>query len=177
MKEVWEDIQEYEGFYQVSNLGRVRSLDRTVPAKNGKIKFCKGGIKAQSENSCGYLRVMLSKNKKNTHILVHRLVAAAFLENPDNHKQVNHINGNKKDNSIDNLEWISGLENIKHSIETGLRDLKGEKNSQSKLTKKDVIEIKKRLENETLTAISKDYDISISVISKIKLGKAWKHVE
>lgn len=173
----WKDIKGFEGVYQISNSGIVRSLDRYLPYKQGT-KFNKGSVRLQAKNNCGYLRVGLSKNKKQKHFIVHRLVAQAFIPNPNNLPQVNHIDGDKTNNHVNNLEWSSGQYNIDHSIATGLRDLKGSNNSQSKLTEEDVRKIRIRIKKttDTLTQIAKEYNVSISIISRIKLNKSWKHV-
>lgn len=177
-KEVWKDIKGFEGVYQVSNLGNVKSLDRYLPYKTNGSKFYKGQEIVKRPNNCGYLRVGLSKNKKQHHYFVHRLVAQTFIENFNNLEQVNHKDGNKLNNRVDNLEWVTLEDNISHSIETGLRKCKGSDNNYSKLTEEEVVVIKKRIlsEEETLTEIAKDFNISISVVSCIKLGKSWKHV-
>lgn len=105
MIEIWRDIKDYEGLYQVSNLGRVRSLDRNGKGKGngskGKI------IKPCLDKSTGYYRVTLHKNGINKTYSVHRLVAEAFIPNPDNLPTVDHINRIKTDNMVDNLRWAS----------------------------------------------------------------------
>jgi hypothetical protein len=105
-KEIWADIAGYEGLYQVSNLGRVRR---------------DGRIKTQSEDRGGYLTVWLSKHSKMKCAKVHRLVAGAFIENPEEKRTVNHIDGDKKNNRIENLEWATHSENIIHANKMGLR--------------------------------------------------------
>ena len=114
MKEIWKDIPEYEGKYQVSNIGNIRSLyfHRTA----GKI--CE--LKQQTTHD-GYKRVPLSLHGNKKCMAVHVLVANAFIPNPDNKPQVNHIDGNKENNTVQNLEWVTGKENIHHAISTGLR--------------------------------------------------------
>lgn len=108
MAEVWKDIQGYEGIYQVSNLGRVRSLDRYVPHSRLGKKFCKGHLMAVHQTSSGYLAVNLCKGNRYRSFDVHRLVATAFIPktNP-NAVQVNHKDEDKHNNCVDNLEWCS----------------------------------------------------------------------
>ena len=107
MEEIWKDIEGYKGKYQVSNFGKVKNTNTNH-------------ILSQSKNNCGYYRVGLYFNKVNKRVDVHRLVAEAFINNPEQKKEVNHINGNKKDNSINNLEWVTHKENICHAWKEGL---------------------------------------------------------
>lgn len=120
MQEVWKDIAGYEGMYQVSNLGNVRSLDRVVEVKNQTSRFVKGKEKRQTVGNHGYCVVYLYKDNKLQTETVHRLVAEAFLANPKNKETVNHIDGNKKNNCVENLEWSSYTENNAHARLQGL---------------------------------------------------------
>lgn len=117
-KEIWKDIKDYEGLYQVSNLGRVRSVDRTYiqKAKNGSIlsHTYKGQI-LKPNNVKGYLQVVLQKHKNIKWEKVHRLVAQTFISNPKNKREVNHKDGNKQNNCVNNLEWVTISENQLHS--------------------------------------------------------------
>ena len=103
MNEIWKDIDEFEGLYQISNLGNVKSLNYN---RTGKERILKPG-----NNGCGYLFVILYKNGKLKHFTIHRLVANAFLENPDNKSDVNHKDEDKTNNNVDNLEWMTSKEN------------------------------------------------------------------
>ena len=178
-EEIWKDIEQYQGLYQVSNLGRVRSVDRWLTYKGDSKKFWKGCIIKTNPNNCGYLRVGLVKDRKQIKYFVHRLVAESFLDNTCNFSQVNHIDGNKENNRVENLEWCDKYYNIKHSIDTGLRsDMIGTNNHQSKLDDQKVREIKMLLKKDvTCTEIANIFSVSISVISCIKTGKRWTHVE
>lgn len=102
MIEEWRDIAEYEGLYQVSNFGRVRRVKTSgEPIKQSMIRN-------------GYMKLNLCKNNIVKTVMVHRLVAIAFVDNPHNKAEVNHIDGDKKNNSIINLEWTTRSENLKH---------------------------------------------------------------
>lgn len=122
MEEKWKDIKGYEGLYQVSNLGRVKSLRRKVRTQKGsyyikerELKICKDNI--------GYLVVGLTYKGKTKIIRLHRIIAEAFIPNPTNKPVINHINGIKNDNRIENLEWTTYKENSIHAIKTGLRQV------------------------------------------------------
>ena len=115
MEEKWADIKGYEGLYQVSSNGNVRSLDRYVPHKTMGQKFCKGRMMATHVTSANYLCVNLCKNNKYTSYDVHRLVAVAFLGVDDvAGLEVNHIDENKRNNRADNLEWVTKSQNNMH---------------------------------------------------------------
>lgn len=114
LKEVWKDIKEYEGYYEVSNLGNVRSKERYVKTGGGGKRLISSKIKNPFLNKRGYLRVQLFKNNRKKNFRVHRLVAQAFIENPENKLEINHKNLNKKDNIVSNLEWVTGEENRLH---------------------------------------------------------------
>lgn len=116
MEEIWKDIKGYEGLYQVSNLGRVRSLDRVVKQICGRNKnkfqynHYKGYILIPYIRKDGYTEISLSKHKKQTKFLLHRLVAITFLEQ-NNLPEVNHIDENKQNNCVTNLEWCTAKYN------------------------------------------------------------------
>lgn len=114
MKEIWKDVSGYEGLYQVSNLGRIKSSER-----HGN--FNKNHILIGGKDTKGYRVVSLTKNGKGLTKKVHRLVAQAFILNPKNLPQINHIDGNKQNNTIKNLEWCDNAYNYKHSVQNKLR--------------------------------------------------------
>lgn len=118
MEETWKDIKGYEGMYQVSELGNVRSVDRSYKDVNGKLYNLKGRVLKLSISN-GYLSLNLN-NKGKKRFCVHRLVAETFLDNPENKPEVNHINGNKLDNRLANLEWCTKSENTLHAYSIGL---------------------------------------------------------
>ena len=110
MKEIWKDIKGYEGLYQVSSFGRVKSFDSID--KLGRIR--KGRILKGGKITHGYLKVKLYKNGIASHHRIHRLVAQAFIPNPENKSEVNHIDEDKTNNMLSNLEWVTRNENNNH---------------------------------------------------------------
>ena len=115
MNEIWKNIKDYEGIYQCSNTGKIRTCDRIVTESNGKTQFRRGQEIKPHLNKNGYLQFALNKNAKRKMVYVHIIVAQTFLNNPNNLKTVNHKDGNKTNNNIDNLEWCSYSDNNKHS--------------------------------------------------------------
>lgn len=118
--EVWKDIPNYEGLYQVSNLGRIKSITHFVENKTtyGGIYTVRGKI-INPKVDKGYYRCSLTKNKEKKMVAVHRMVAMAFIPNPENKPFINHINGNTKDNRMENLEWCTQKYNIQQSFKNG----------------------------------------------------------
>lgn len=162
MQEVFKDINGYEGLYQISNLGKVKSFNHGSP------KILKSG-----KSTSGYSQVYLCKNKTKRQCQIHRLVAMAFIDNPDNKKDVNHINGIKTDNIVANLEWNTRAENIKHAYLIGLNKI-GENHGNAKLKESQVLSILN--DNRSHSKIALDYHVSRKLISKIKSRKLWKHL-
>lgn len=114
MKEIWKDIKGYEGLYQVSNLGNIKSLGRLVTRGNNQV-FKPESLLMPGVKNTGYCNVILCKEKTKKTFLIHRLVAVEFISNPENKKTVNHKDGNKLNNHIQNLEWNTLSENLKHA--------------------------------------------------------------
>lgn len=123
-KEIWKEVEGYEGLYAVSDRGRVKTLDKVVNSCYESKQFRREQILKNQKQKTGYLTVTLSKNKKAKTALVHRLVANAFINNSENKMFVNHINGNKADNRTENLEWATRSENQKHAYKFGLQKRK-----------------------------------------------------
>jgi len=176
--EVWKDIPSYEGLYQVSSLGRVRSCDRVVPRGKNHLSL-KGEVLKLSKHQEGYMRVGLSKDGKHKNMAVHRLVASVFIGSPKENLQVNHIDGVKSNNCVSNLEYCTPSENTQHAYRTGLcNSVIGENRRDSRLTNEDIPVIRQRLANgESQRSIGKDYGVSGITILRIKNGRNWKHIK
>ena len=138
MEEIWKDINGFEGLYQVSNFGRIKSLPKT--RKTGKSKktirfYDEKILKASSCSNNGYKIVTLSDNGKQKYFTIHRLVCFHFLENKNNYKVINHKDGNKLNNDVENLEWCTNSQNSSHAYKLGLQKgafVSGSKNISSK---------------------------------------------
>ncbi len=154
-EEIWKDIPGYEGLYQISNSGLIKTLKKNK-------EYLKKGI----ENSRGYLQFRLIGNNKKT-VKLHRLVALAFIPNPENKPCVNHINGIKTDNRVENLEWVTHKENQIHAVKNNLiNSPKGIKNINSKLDDEKVINIiKSELSDKELAFI---YGVNRQSINSIR---------
>lgn len=161
MKETWKRFKNTT--YSVSSTGCVYN------EYSGKI------LKPFPNNN-GYLTVDLFHNTVRERVLVHRLVAIAFIPNPENKPFVNHIDGNKQNNCVENLEWCTPSENSIHAIETNL-SAKGSGKTLAKLTEADVLEIQEAFEQGVKDyVLAEKYGVTSGVISSIRLGKTWKHV-
>ena len=168
MEEIWKAIKNYSA-YMVSNYGRVKSF---IIHKDGKL------LNTSVANRNGYVGVHLYKDGKKTQFSVHRLVAEAFIPNPKNKPQINHLNGDKTDNRVDNIEWATASENTKHSFANGLQVvLRGENAGSAKLSSHQVRRIKLMLELGTKhVEIAKMFPVQSSQITRIASGERWAHI-
>jgi hypothetical protein len=174
--EIWKSIKGYEGIYEVSNLGRVKVLERAAKGRFNNIHVFKEKILKPINQTNGYLKVNLIKNATQKTVLIHRIVAIAFIQG-DNSLTVNHINGIKTDNRVQNLEWVTLSENHKHAFRLGLKCLKGEKCTTNKLFEHQVIEIKKMLDQGiTHQKIADLYKVKRQTITDINLKRRWSHI-
>lgn len=179
MLETWKPVIGYEGIYEVSNLGRVKSLARVKSCGHpGSKQLTKERLMTIREDRNGYKRVKLSKDGKSKLITLHRIVAMSFVDNPLNKNEVNHIDGNKNNNIPSNLEWVTRSENVQHAFNKKLKlAIKGEVNNNAKLTESDVKEIRElRKEGLTLRSIADKYKITAANVSEIVNYKTWKEV-
>lgn len=156
--EIWKDIEGYEGLYLISNMGRLKSIERVVKGGYCNRYIC---IKKERQRSIiycgdGYGRVMLFKNGKHKGYLIHRLVGLHFIPNPENKPEVNHKFGFKKDNRASQLEWHTPMENMQHAHRTGLKKgVSGSANGSAKL----VLDLQTGIFYETAkeAAVAKNY--------------------
>lgn len=176
--EFWKDIPEYEGLYQASNLGRIKRLAK----ENSK------GFKEKIHNpvlqKTGYLLCALSKNKISKKYLAHRIIAKTFIENKFNKEQINHKNGIKNDNRIENLEWFTRSENTKHAWQNGLIKLtdkmlisldKGRRHN-AKLTDEEVLDIRNtKYYFGMYKELSIKYKVTEVAINKVYKYKTYKN--
>jgi hypothetical protein len=173
--EKWLPCIGYEGSYEVSSEGRVRSVDRIILKKGYPCPY-EGKILIQRLNQRGYPFVRFHSNNKGLERNPHRLVAEAFIPNPENKKYVNHINGIKTDCRAVNLEWNTNSENQKHAYKLGLQpSKKGENNSNTVLKDSDVTLIKLRYNSGLkISEVSKELNINMSILRQIIYGRTWR---
>lgn len=166
--ENWEDISNYKGIYQVSSFGRVKRL-----YKNGNMKILKPYFNQAGK---GYLVVNLSKSGKTKWFLVSRLVAQAFLPNPSNKPEVNHIDGHPLNNFVENLEWVTHTENIQHALKTRLTVAKrGEEKYNAKLTNEQAKYIRDNPERLTQRQLAEKFGIDKNTVSDVQIGRSYKN--
>src|SRR5258707_7817611 len=169
-KEIWMPIKGYETFYDVSSFGRVKSLDRVVVQKNGKLYSVKERILSPNTVGTGYLAVQLCIKGDKKKILIHIMVAIAFHENPENKPEVNHKDSNKKNNHYSNLEWATELENSAHAKEHGLSPF-GDRIKTALFSNATVLEIFNSM--LSYSELMNKYKVSRPFICDIKTGKKW----
>jgi hypothetical protein len=177
-----KNVVNFEGLYWVDSTGNVLTKNWRNTGKEAVLR--------PATDKKGYLRVALVKNGKLHTLKVHRIVASAFIYNPENKPQVNHKNGNKKDNSVQNLEWCTQKENAIHAVKNGLWDMKiagwnkgittikGSQIGTSLLKEFQVIEIRNKFKPRKYTRkmLAKEYNVTEACIADIVRGKSWKHL-
>jgi len=180
MEEIWKEIKDYEGLYEVSNLGRVRRIKDWCGNKNAKkFKPCLRILKPKLNNANKYYLVSLSKNSKVKYVRIHKLVAETFIPNLEGLKCVNHKDGNKLNNRLDNLEWTTYSGNLSHAIKMGLKkyDSISKPVAQYSLSGEKINEYKSIMEAQRQTGINN------SLICRCCKGKqntsggyVWKYI-
>lgn len=174
--EVWVKLKGYEGYLEVSSEGRVRSVDRIILRKDTMTPvFKQGRVLSIQKDRQGYCRIAVSWKGSTNCLKIHRLVAMMFIPNPENKPQVNHIDGDKSNNKVSNLEWVTNSENQLHAVENGLRiHLKGEESHAFK-RKVDVYE--KGVYIITLCGNDdmRNFGVDYRLVSACLLGKRKTH--
>lgn len=176
--EVWKDVTGFEGLYEVSSYGNLRSVDRDILCNGGYYKHFNGKTIKTKLNKYGYPSAGLWYKGKRTDVVIHRLVAEAFIDNQNNYEQINHIDGNKTNNHVENLEWCDNNYNMKHAKENGLlAHQKGEKHGGHKLTNEQVREIR-RLRNEgwKYRQLAEKFGVCDRTIGQICRNEYWTHL-
>lgn len=172
MNEIWKDIDKLDGYFQISNTGRLRSIDRIIEYTDGRNYLYKGKEYFPSYNR-GYCIQTLNLNGKAIPVKFHRLVAEAFIPNPNNLPQINHKDGNKKNNCVENLEWCNASHNLYHAFKTGLRD---SESCTNKLTYEKVKEIREKYLPRKIThkMLAIEYGVCYDTIRLIVNNRIWK---
>jgi hypothetical protein len=167
--EIWKDVPEYEGLYQVSNLGRIKSLPRNGTRNSSRI------LKPRVD--LGYERVWLSKADVVKPHKISRIVASVFILNPFNKPEVNHIDGNKSNNNVNNLEWVTKSENIKHAFNTGLaKPIREQKHAVINYNIAHQIRVLCETGMKQVD-IARKFNITPQLVSSVKLNKSWSQCE
>lgn len=173
--EIWRNVNGYEGLYEVSNLGRVRSLDRIVFRKDGRETTFYGKImSSRSTTTSKYIYVDLCKDGIRKHYTVHSLVARAFIGDYKRPYEVNHIDGDITNNSVDNLEIVTHLENIQHSIRYGRKRDCGENHVNAKISNVQASEMRAMWNNGMRQVdIGKVFGVSNKLVNRIVNNKGY----
>lgn len=179
MKESWKIIEITNGLYEVCNLGKVSRIGQRVARKNGTTVYVPSNVLSVKVGKKGYCTVNLTMNNRKKTQYLHRLVAMAFIPNPENKPDVNHLDGNKSNNLVSNLAWVTKSENSKHAFDTGLnRAYKGEKHNLAKLTNVEVLKIRKEHIPfvNTYPMLAKKYSVRPNTIRSIVKRYTWTHI-
>lgn len=178
MEEIWKDVIGYEGHYQISSFGNVRSLDRYIVRPSDGVRiFKKAQLRSSSYNQDRYKFIRLNLDGLSKSFLVHVLVAKHFVPNidPENLKEINHIDCQRDNNHFSNLEWCTRSFNVKYSFEVGGRSFKAENHPQSKLTQELSRDIRiLRAEGWSVMSLVKFYSLSKTSIHRALSGEQWQ---
>ena len=183
--EEWRPVVGFEGQYEISSHGRVRGLDRFISDGRGNRKWIKGTAQPMQQYGAGpgwrdgkhYWYARFKLGGKARVFVIHRMVAKAFVPNPENLPEVNHIDGNRVNNHYSNLEWCTHQQNMQHAVRLGLLDNAGEAHPMSKLTTSDVLQIRQLIRGgQRASAIALQFNVHPVTIRKISRRAAWKHL-
>lgn len=176
--EEWRDIVGYVGAYQVSNLGRVRSLARVVVRRKTGAICVKARLLALSPNwRTKYYSVMLACDGTRKRVQVHQLVAEAFIGHCPPGYEINHKDLDRHNNRIDNLEFVTHLDNIRHAIRAGAINKRGESHHNARLCNQDVVAIRLACANGAIRAeVAQKYGVKVKQIDKIISRERWGHI-
>jgi hypothetical protein len=175
LEEIFKVIPNTNGIYFASNLGTIKSIDHKVLHSNGVTRTQYGRILKPQKCYKGYYQMHIKINGKHVNTGVHRLVALAWIDNPNNYPQVNHINCKKLDNRVENLEWCTNKQNNSHAIENNLmRPNYGEKHHMAKLKNEDVKKVRELFKiGFTNKQLAEDYNVSQTAMSKILRNQTY----
>lgn len=179
MTEIWKSIPGYDGFYQASTGGRIRSIDRMIRGKNKKIVLRKGKILKPTISRCGYERVTLCRPGSKKIHSVHKLVLLAFIGSCPEGMECAHEDGRRTNNKILNLSWKTPSQNQEDRIKHGTDD-QGFKSARAKFTTKQVLDIRSRYRPYSklngMAALAREYSVCTTTIQNILIRRSWRNV-
>lgn len=177
-RETWREIPDWEGYYEVSDLGRVRSMDRTIPSARWGSQFRKGKVMALTQKKTGYWHIGLRRDHVRQWFGVHHLVCLAFHGSPptDRHQAAHYPDPNKSNNCATNLMWATPLENQRHRLAHGTHN-RGVRNYSAKLGEQQVREIRLRTTLESVRETAETYGVTPGQIRHIVSGRSWGHLK
>lgn len=179
----WHDVPSLQGYYQVTRDGRVRSVSRRINSpQSGGTRWLNGRELKARVGVNGYVTFDASVRGKSAPFYLHRAIAEVFIPNPECKPEINHKDGDRANNAINNLEWCTRQENMAHAFDTGLVPPSaigpGEDGPAAKLTNTNVATIKKRLQSgDRQIDIANDYGVTKGTIGHIAYGRTWAHIE
>lgn len=174
MERIWKPVPEYEGYYEISNDGLLRSVNRISINSLGYCRHLRGCLIAPSKGRCGYIKYSLNKDGKSQTINAHQLVAITFMEHSrtNNRMTINHIDGNKTNNHVNNLEIVTITENRRHAIRTGLWNQRGVNAVKAKLSSDNLSQIRQLY----ATGRYRQKDLAVMFnVGKSTIGRAIRH--
>lgn len=180
MKEIWRPIPGYEGMYEASNLGNIRNVPRVIIDKRGHRHPVKACVRTFHKTpTCQYYVIVLSSGDRQFHNhLVHRLIASAFLEDYSDKLEINHKDGNKLNNAVDNLEMVTRLENIRHSIDMGLKNDSGVNNSRSVLSEAIVKKARiYKIWGLNINELARKHGVVPGTLQLAAIGRTYKNIK